>query len=62
MSKKAIITIGCSGSGKSTWAKQFAQEQLRMGVKWFIIERDEERKRLKTKSNPNVNFWSELEA
>jgi predicted kinase len=35
MTKKAIITIGCSGSGKSTWAKEQCSQ-----YKWIQIERD----------------------
>lgn len=38
--KKAIITIGCSASGKSTWAQEFVYEQLKAGKVFHIIERD----------------------
>lgn len=57
--KTAIITIGASGSGKSTWARKHKQERQKSGEDWMIIERDEERKMLKTKSSNHVNFWSE---
>lgn len=36
---KAIITVGCSGSGKSTWAKNLQKQDKKS--KWKIIERDE---------------------
>ena len=38
--KKAIITIGVSASGKSTWAQEFAYDQLMKGTSFHIIERD----------------------
>ena len=38
--KKAIITVGVSASGKSTWAQEFAAEQVMKGTPFHIIERD----------------------
>ena len=35
MKKRLIMTLGLSGSGKSTWAKEFAKEN-----NFKIIERD----------------------
>lgn len=42
MNKKIIILQGCPCSGKSTWARQFKQEQesLSNDEKWEIISRD----------------------
>ena len=38
--KKAIITVGVSASGKSTWAQEFVYDQLEQGKTFTIIERD----------------------
>lgn len=58
--KTAIITIGCSGSGKTTWACEHARKMKReTGETWMIIERDGVRKGIKHKSSNDVNFWSE---
>lgn len=39
---KMIITVGMSGSGKTTWAEQFRQDQIKKSGKyeWMIICRD----------------------
>lgn len=39
--KKAIITVGVSASGKSTWARNFCYEQAAQGKIFHIIERDQ---------------------
>ena len=52
--KKAIVTVGCSGSGKSTWfEKTYGNSN-----NWVQVERDVVRKFLVEKPNQNVNFWS----
>lgn len=38
---KAILTIGVSASGKSTWAENFVQERNNQGEKWIVINQDE---------------------
>lgn len=42
---KMIITVGMSGSGKTTWAEQFRQDQIKQSGKyeWMIICRDNAR-------------------
>lgn len=40
MNKPVYVTIGLSGSGKSTWAKKMT------GPKWFRLERDDIRRRV----------------
>ena len=45
---RAILTIGCSASGKNTWVDQFVKEEselyryssTRAGAVWKVIERD----------------------
>lgn len=37
---KAIITVGVSASGKSTWASKFIAQEASKGVVWQRIERD----------------------
>src|SRR5574343_1289361 len=51
MTKTAIITIGCSGSGKTFWAKQFIQDN----PEWVNINRDEIRKTIYESEN-NIPF------
>ena len=41
MAKKAIVTVGVSASGKSTWARDFCYEQASQGKIFHIIERDQ---------------------
>lgn len=47
---KAIVTIGVSASGKSTWAREFMAEQAKTGattlVTWVQLERDNIRRRI----------------
>jgi len=38
--KKAIVTVGVSASGKSTWAQEFCLQQAEIGGMYFIVERD----------------------
>lgn len=37
---KAIVTVGVSGSGKTTWAKQFVKDNETDLNQWSIVERD----------------------
>jgi predicted kinase len=58
--KKAIITIGCSASGKSTWAIDFREDENTNGVDWVVIERDNIRKILaERKGFHNWNLWQD---
>ena len=50
---KIIITIGISGSGKSTWANQFCQEN----PNWLRINRDEIRKSMLSVSLNEYHTW-----
>jgi len=43
---KAIVTVGVSASGKSTWAKSFILQEADKGVSWQQIERDIIRKEI----------------
>lgn len=42
MNKEAILTVGCSGSGKTSWANQFVSDENYSGLGgyWRIVERD----------------------
>jgi len=58
---KAIITIGVSASGKSTWASQFIAEQASKNIVWQRIERDCIRKQilmLKTNKEWSWDAWN----
>lgn len=44
--KPAILTVGVSASGKSTWAHQFIQEKMAQGELWCKIEKDDIRKQI----------------
>lgn len=54
---KAILTVGCSGSGKSTFARK-----MRFEYAYNVLERDEIRKQiyreLHCEIHPYENFWS----
>lgn len=55
---KAIVTVGCSGSGKSTFAEELSKRE-----NYSIVERDQHRKNMQLVlsggiQNPNANFWS----
>lgn len=51
--KKCIITVGCSASGKSTFANNFLENT---GDVWMKIERDNIRECLLMDKYPNINF------
>jgi predicted kinase len=51
--KKITITVGLSGSGKSTWAKAFCQEN----PNWLRINRDEIRKSMLAVSLNEYHEW-----
>ncbi len=51
--KKIIITVGISGSGKSTWAKAFCQAN----PNWLKISRDEIRKSMLSVSLNEYHTW-----
>lgn len=38
---KAILTIGISASGKSTWAAQYVEEKKHQNEHWLVINQDE---------------------
>ena len=54
MSKKLIITVGCSGSGKSTWAHQ---EWLKNPNNIVIVNRDKIRELLFGYTETNINKY-----
>ena len=62
MSKKqAIVTIGVSGSGKSTWARSFVHKKFLENLSWSIIERDAIRREMiveQTEGSVNELVWS----
>jgi predicted kinase len=39
--KQAILTVGISGSGKSTWANEFVRERSKAGESWVNLNRDD---------------------
>jgi predicted kinase len=39
--KQAILTVGISGSGKTTWANTFVRERAVAGEIWFNLNRDD---------------------
>lgn len=43
---KAILTVGVSGSGKTTWALEFIAQEKERGNSWTHIERDKIRKKI----------------
>lgn len=43
---KAILTVGVSASGKSTWASEFIAQEAAKGIVWTHIERDMIRKKI----------------
>ena len=51
--KQIIITVGISGSGKSTWAKAFCQEN----PNWLRINRDDIRKSMLSVSLNEYHRW-----
>jgi predicted kinase len=51
--KKVIIVVGISGSGKSTWAKQFCIEN----PTWLRINRDDIRKSMLSVTLQEYNNW-----
>ena len=51
--KNVIITVGISGSGKSTWAKAFCQEN----ANWLRINRDDIRKSMLSVSLNEYHCW-----
>jgi len=53
MNKKAIITVGISASGKSTWAEKFVNENKN----WVIVCRDEVRKSYHEETNETTFSW-----
>ena len=42
---RAIVTIGVSSSGKTTWAEEFVAERIEKGERWSIVCRDDIRRR-----------------
>lgn len=55
---KAIIAVGCSASGKSSWAIKFREDANTNGIDWTIIERDNfRRKILDIKNIVYFNMW-----
>ena len=46
MKKKLIITVGVSGSGKTSWAEQHVANNTDSENQWLIIARDEARREL----------------
>ena len=52
MKMKAIITIGVSASGKTTWANEFVKEN----PEYFIVCRDDLRKKYYEKTHSNEKF------
>lgn len=43
---KAIVTVGCSASGKTTWSQEFVEHRTIMGEQWYISSRDDIRTRI----------------
>ena len=41
--RKCILTVGVSGSGKTTWAEQYVKDMAKVGEKWVNINRDDAR-------------------
>jgi len=46
MNKRAIITVGISASGKTTWANEFVLAEIMRGQNWAIICRDNARSKI----------------
>lgn len=40
MNKRLLILVGIAGSGKSTWAREYAKDQARQGRHVVIVSRD----------------------
>lgn len=58
---QAIITIGVSASGKSTWAANFVEEKKQQNENWLVINQDEIRLSLiKEAKGNNVDEAAEL--
>ena len=55
--KKIIVTVGISGSGKSTWAKNYCLENKN----WFRINRDDLRKSIIPVSLNEYHTWDNIE-
>lgn len=56
---KAIITVGVSGSGKSTWAEEFIKDEYKQSqTEWFRIERDCIRRQLHFKKTGEEFSWN----
>ena len=39
--KQCILTVGISGSGKTTWAEQYVAEMQKKGEMWVNLNRDD---------------------
>lgn len=50
--KEMIVTVGCSGSGKTTWAEEYVRENY---PNWTNVNRDDERFAL---TNNGVRDWT----
>lgn len=54
---KAIMTMGISACGKTTWAKQFQKDELAQGRIWSIVCRDDIRAELQGLPNVDWKAW-----
>jgi hypothetical protein len=60
---KAIVTLGVSASGKSTWARRHLQERSARGERWILLEPDLIRVELiERDQGPGVDVAAELKA
>jgi predicted kinase len=55
---KAIVCIGVSGTGKTTWAKQFIADQTDSDENWSIVCRDDERAKLSPGGELDWKSWN----
>lgn len=61
----AIVTAGASASGKSTWARSFAEDEAKFGRQWLVLSRDDLRLEILRESGvaeldlaPRLKTWS----
>lgn len=58
--KKCILTVGISSSGKTTWAEEFVQNQVKCGENWHNINRDQIREEVFEIKTGSPRFrWSD---
>jgi len=58
---KAILTVGVSASGKSTWAANFVEQKKLENENWIVINQDEIRLAIvRSEKGNNINEVAEL--